>query len=68
MGIGFAVGLPAMLALVPALVAPERLPQAVSLNAAGINVARLAGPGHRRRGAGRRSGPRPASPSTPSRS
>ncbi len=44
MGIGFAVGLPAMLALVPALVAPERLPQAVSLNAAGINVARLAGP------------------------
>ena len=44
MGIGFALGLPAMLALIPALVAPERLPQAVSLNAAGINVARLAGP------------------------
>jgi MFS family permease len=44
MGVGFALGLPAMLALVPALVAPARLSQAVSLNAAGINVARLVGP------------------------
>jgi len=44
LGIGFAVGLPAMLALVPALVPSPRLPQAVALNAAGINVARLAGP------------------------
>jgi MFS family permease len=44
LGIGFALGLPAMLALVPALVPPQQLPQAVSLNAAGINVARLAGP------------------------
>lgn len=44
MGVGFALGLPAMLALIPSLVAPERLPQAVSLNAAGINVARAVGP------------------------
>jgi predicted MFS family arabinose efflux permease len=44
LGVGFALGLPAMLALVPSLVAPQRLPQAVSLNAAGINVARLVGP------------------------
>lgn len=44
LGIGFALGLPAMLALVPALVSTDRLSQAVSLNAAGINVARLAGP------------------------
>jgi predicted MFS family arabinose efflux permease len=44
LGIGFALGLPAMLALVPALVPAGRLSQAVSLNAAGINVARLAGP------------------------
>ena len=43
-GIGFALGLPAMLALIPALVPQTRLSQAVSLNAAGINVARLAGP------------------------
>ena len=33
-----------MLALIPALVPAPRLSQAVSLNAAGINVARLAGP------------------------
>jgi predicted MFS family arabinose efflux permease len=33
-----------MLALIPALVPPPRLSQAVSLNAAGINVARLVGP------------------------
>ena len=44
-GVGFALGLPAMLALIPALVPAPRLSQAVSLNAAGINVARLAGPG-----------------------
>ncbi len=43
-GLGFALGLPAMLALIPALVPAPRLSQAVSLNAAGINVARLAGP------------------------
>lgn len=43
-GLGFALGLPAMLALIPALVPGPRLSQAVSLNAAGINVARLAGP------------------------
>jgi predicted MFS family arabinose efflux permease len=43
-GVGFALGLPAMLALIPSLVPPERLSHAVSLNAAGINVARLAGP------------------------
>lgn len=44
-GVGFALGLPAMLALIPTLVPAPRLSQAVSLNAAGINVARLAGPG-----------------------
>ncbi len=44
LGVGFALGLPAMLALVPALVPPEHFEQAVSLNAAGVNVARLAGP------------------------
>lgn len=44
LGVGFALGLPSMLALIPALVPQERLSQAVSLNAAGINVARLAGP------------------------
>ena len=44
LGVGFALGLPAILALVPALVPAERLSQAVSLNAAGINVARFLGP------------------------
>lgn len=44
LGIGFALGLPAQLALIPALAPPERLSQAVSLNSAGINIARLAGP------------------------
>jgi MFS family permease len=44
LGVGFALGLPAMLALVPALVPRPRLSQAVALNAAGINVARLVGP------------------------
>ncbi len=44
LGVGFALGLPAMLALVPALVPPEQFEQAVALNAAGVNVARLAGP------------------------
>ncbi|MGD9694170.1 MAG: MFS transporter [Thermoleophilia bacterium] len=43
-GVGFALGLPAMLALIPALVPRSQLSQAVSLNAAGVNVARLAGP------------------------
>ena len=43
-GTGFALGLPAMLALIPALGPRERLSQAVSMNAAGINVARLIGP------------------------
>ena len=43
-GTGFALGLPAMLALIPSLVAHDRLSQAVSLNAAGINVARAVGP------------------------
>jgi predicted MFS family arabinose efflux permease len=43
-GTGFALGLPAMLALIPALVERERLSQAVGMNAAGINVARLIGP------------------------
>lgn len=43
-GVGFALGLPAMLVLIPTLVPPARLSQAVSLNAAGINVARLVGP------------------------
>ena len=44
MGVGFALGLPAMLALIPSLVPRPQLSQAVSLNAAGINVARLLGP------------------------
>ncbi|MFN8110641.1 MAG: MFS transporter [Thermoleophilia bacterium] len=44
LGVGFALGLPAMLAMVPALVPHERLSQAVSLNAAGINMARFVGP------------------------
>lgn len=43
-GVGFALGLPAMLALIPALVPRGQLSQAVSLNAAGINLARLLGP------------------------
>lgn len=44
LGVGFALGLPAVLALVPALVPVEQFEQAVALNAAGVNVARLAGP------------------------
>ncbi len=43
-GIGFALGLPAVLAMVGVLAGRERLPDAVALNAAGINVARLVGP------------------------
>lgn len=43
-GIGFAMGLPSVLALVPALVPVGRLQDAVALNAAGINVARMVGP------------------------
>ena len=41
---GFALGLPAMLALIPLLVRRELFSQAVTVNAAGINVARLIGP------------------------
>lgn len=44
LGCGFALGLPAQLALIPFLAPPERLSQAVALNSVGINVARLAGP------------------------
>lgn len=43
-GAGFAIGLPATLALIPTLVPKELFSQSVSLNAVGINVARLAGP------------------------
>lgn len=43
-GVGFALGLPAVLAMVGVLAGREQLPQAVALNAAGINVARLVGP------------------------
>lgn len=44
LGCGFALGLPAQLALIPFLAPAERLPQAVALNSVGINVARLVGP------------------------
>jgi predicted MFS family arabinose efflux permease len=44
MGAAFAIGLPSVLALVPALVPTTRLQEAVALNAAGINVARAVGP------------------------
>ena len=44
MGTAFAVGLPSVLALVPALVPTAQLQEAVALNAAGINVARALGP------------------------
>lgn len=44
MGVGFSLSLPSLLAVLPALVPLERFSQAVSINAAGINVARLAGP------------------------
>ncbi len=43
-GIGFALGLPAMLAMVGVLAGRERMAEAIALNAAGINVARLGGP------------------------
>ena len=43
-GVGFALSLPALLALLPALVPRDQLSGAVSLNAAGINVARVVGP------------------------
>ena len=43
-GVGFSVGLPSVLALVPALVPVGRLQDAVALNAVGINVARMVGP------------------------
>ncbi len=44
LGVGFALGLPGVLALVPALVPRRYFTDAVSLNAAGVNVARLVGP------------------------
>ncbi len=44
MGAAFAVGLPSVLALVPALVPTSRLQEGIALNAAGINVARAVGP------------------------
>ncbi len=44
MGAAFAIGLPSVLALVPALVPTPRLQEAVAVNAAGINVARAVGP------------------------
>jgi len=43
-GVGFALGLPAMLAMVGMLAGRERMADAIALNAAGINVARLGGP------------------------
>ncbi len=43
-GAGFALGLPALLALIPTLVPRSLFSQSVSLNAVGVNVARLAGP------------------------
>ncbi len=43
-GVGFALGLPAMLAMVAVLAGRERMADAIALNAAGINVARLGGP------------------------
>lgn len=43
-GLGFALGLPSMLALVGEVAGPERLTAAVRMNAAGINVARMVGP------------------------
>lgn len=44
MGSAFALGLPSVLALVPSLVPAPRFQEAVALNAAGINVARMVGP------------------------
>ena len=43
-GLGFALGLPATLALIGELPGRDRLPEAVRVNAAGINVARMVGP------------------------
>ncbi|GEM_PF-546581 len=43
-GIGFALGAPAMNALLPALVRPEELPSAISLGALPMTIARSAGP------------------------
>ena len=43
-GLGFALGLPAMLALIGELPGRDRLPEAIRVNAAGINVARMIGP------------------------
>ncbi|MEX0705582.1 MAG: MFS transporter [Nitriliruptoraceae bacterium] len=43
-GIGFAIGLPAMHALLPALVEPEELPTAIALNSLPMTIARAGGP------------------------
>ncbi len=43
-GIGFAIGLPAMHALLPALVEPEELPTAIAMNSLPMTVARAGGP------------------------
>jgi predicted MFS family arabinose efflux permease len=43
-GLGFALGLPAMLALIGEIPGRDRLPEAIRVNAAGINVARAIGP------------------------
>lgn len=43
-GIGFALGAPAMNALLPALVRPKELPVAIALNSLPMTVARSAGP------------------------
>lgn len=42
--LGFVFGIPAMLALVPALVPPEDLAPAIALNTVAINLARVVGP------------------------
>lgn len=43
-GLGYALGISAMNALVPALVEPEDLHEAIALNSASFNVARAVGP------------------------
>lgn len=44
MGVGYALSLPAMQALIPGLVQPEDLEAALALNAAGPSIARTVGP------------------------
>ncbi|GAA1738790.1 MFS transporter [Luedemannella helvata] len=43
-GIGFSIGGPAMQSIVPAIVTPEELPRAMTLNTLPMMVARIAGP------------------------